>query len=331
MTTTAGITSFERMVLASASAIAFLSGSFEARAQDYPARTIRVVVPWPPGGIVDIAARAITDKAKADLKQPIVIENRAGAGGSIGAAAVAKADPDGYTLMFTTSALNMNASLGRAPYDVVRDFAPVVIVANSPLVLVSATTLGAKTVRELVTLAKSKPGQLTYASAGNGSPAHFAAELFRRRTGTEAAHVPYKGAPEAMTDVMAGRISYLFANAAVGLPQVQAGTVTALAITSSRRLQLLPHVPTMAEAGVADFNAEQWLGFLAPSRTPKPVVDLLAQVVKKALASDDLKATFTRNGMDVVADSSPETFAAFIKADFQNWSEVAKAANIKIE
>ena len=320
--------SFFRNVLAIWFAAVAMGIGCVASGQEYPSRNIRLVVPWPPGGIVDIAARTIADKAKEDLKQVFIVENRAGAGGSIGAAAVAKADADGYTLMFTTSALSMNASMGRAPYDVQRDFAPIVIVANSPLVLVTPSSLGTKTVAELVALAKAKPGQLTYASAGNGSPAHFTAELFKRRTGTEAAHVPYKGAPEAMTDVIAGRISYLFANAAVGLPQIQAGAVIALAITSDRRSALLPSVPTMAEAGISNFNADQWLGFLAPGATPRPVVALIARAVGKALGNEEVKAAFARNGMDIVADSTPDSFATFLRADLQNWMQVAKEANI---
>lgn len=302
-----------------------------AYGQEYPSKNIRLVVPWPAGGIVDIAARTIADKAKTDLKQSFIVENRAGAGGSIGAATVAKADADGYTLMFTTSALNMNASMGRVPYDVVRDFTPIAIVAKSPLVLVTPNTLQLRTVSDLVTFAKAKPNEVTYASAGRGSPAHFAAELFKKRAEIEAAHVAYKGAPEAMTDVMAGRISFLFANAAVALPQVQAGSVTALAITSDRRSQLLPNVPTMSEAGMADFKADQWLGFLAPAATPKQLVELIANVVTKALSNGEVREILARNGIDVVADSTPEAFAAFMKDDFQNWVRVAKDANIKTD
>lgn len=311
--------------------VAGLSLATAAYGQDYPAKNIRLVVPWPPGGIVDIAARTIADKAKNDIKHSFIVENRAGAGGSIGAAAVAKADADGYTLMFTTSALNMNAAIGRVPYDVARDFAPIVIVAKSPLVLVAPNTLRLSTVNDLIALAKAQPNELTYASAGRGSPAHFAAELFKRRAKIEAAHVAYKGAPEAMNDVMAGRITFLFANAAVALPQVQAGSVTGLAIASDRRSPLLPDVPTMSEAGIADFNADQWLGFLAPAATPKPLVEHIANIVKKALGDAEVRATLARNGIEVVADSTPDAFASLMKDDLQNWVRVAKDANIKTD
>ncbi len=301
----------------------------DARAQSYPDRNIRVIVPWPPGGLVDIAARTITDKAKDDLKQSFIIENRAGAGGAIGAAAVAKADPDGYTLMFTTSGLTMNASLGKAPYDVVRDFTPILLIANVPQVLVTHNGLKVNSVGDLIGLAKAKPGEITYASAGLGSPAHFTAELFRQLAGISLIHVPYKGAPEAMNDLIGERIAFQFTNATVAVPQVQAGKIKALAISSERRSTLIPAVPTMKEAGFGNFNADQWLGVLAPARTPKLVVDTISAAMKKALGNEDVKSVLIRNAMEIDPASTPATFATFLEKDARTWVDVAKSAKLR--
>ena len=328
MTTGAARMSHLRTVLVAMSSATIITIGFGASAQDYPARNIRVVVPWPPGGLVDIAARTVTDKAKDELKQGFIIENRAGAGGSIGAAAVAKAEPNGYTLMFTTSGLTMNASMGKAPYDVVRDFTPILHVANAPLVLVTNKALKVGSVSDLVALAKAKPGELTSATAGLGSPAHFTTELFRQRTGISIAQVHYKGAPEAMNGLIGERIAFQFTNATVGIPQIQAGTIKALAITSDQRSRLVPDIPTMKEAGFVDFKADQWLGFLAPANLPKAVVTTLVAALQKALGSEEVRATLTRSAMEPESGSTPESFAALLKSDMQNWTEVAKASNL---
>lgn len=301
----------------------------EAIAQTYPARNIRVIVAWPPGGLVDIAARTITDKARDELKQSFIVENRAGAGGSIGAAAVAKAEPDGYTLMFTTSGLTMNAAMGKAPYDVVRDFAPILLIANVPQVLVTHKSLPVNTVADLVALAKSKAGELTYASAGLGSPAHFTTELFRQLVGITLIHVPYKGAPEAMNDLVGERIAFQFANATVAVPQIQAKSIKALAISSEQRSPLIPDVPTMRDAGFPNFNANQWVGVLAPARTPKAVIDTIAASFKKALANKDVRSVLERNAMDIDGKGTPELFAALVAGEIKTWTEVAKTANIR--
>lgn len=313
-------------------AAAVLLTASDVAMADYPTRYIRLVVPWPAGGLVDIAARTIADKAKDDLGYSLIIENTTGAGGSIGAAAVARAEPDGYTLLFTTSALNMNASIrSKMPYDAERDFIPIVAVATAPLILATNSELSVKSATELVALAKAKPGEITYASPGIGSPAHFAGEMLRQRTGINIRHIAYKGAPEAMNDMIAARIGFQFANVAVGIPMIQSGQIVGLAITSDHRSKLLPNVPTMKEAGFDDFESNQWLGFLAPAKTPKAVIDRIAEVVTKALANDAVKAAFARSGMDIVTGSTPESFATLMRADFKNWSDVAKAANIEIK
>ena len=231
-----------------------------ASAQDYPARPVRVLVPWPAGGIVDLAARTVGERLQSALGQTFITDNRAGAGGVTGADVVAKAAPDGHTLVFTTSALNMNAALGgKLPFDVTQDFEPVAVVAYAPGILVVHPGLGVRTTQELIALAKARPGKLSYASAGNGSPAHLSAELFKSMLGLDILHVPYKGAPPAMIDQIAGRVDVQFANPAVALPQIKAGKLVALAVTSTRRFGPLPEVPTMAEAGVPNFEADQWL------------------------------------------------------------------------
>lgn len=301
-------------------------------AQGWPEKSVKVIVPWPPGGIVDAVGRIVGAKLQIALGQTFVIMNRPGAGGIVGAEAVAKAEPDGYTLLLTTSALNMNAALQpNLSFDVLKDFEPVVVATTAPSVLVVHPSLPVKNVRDLIALAKSKPGKLTYASAGNGTPAHLSAELLKTMTGIDAVHVPYKGAPPAMLDQVAGRVDFHFANATVALPQIKAGHVRALAITSRARSPLMPDIPTMAEAGVPGFEASQWVGFLAPRGTPKAIVDRLAVEVNKALARQDVKADLAKQGMDVDGTSTPEAFAKFMKVDLAKWADVVKKAHVKVD
>ncbi|HEY5637734.1 MAG TPA: tripartite tricarboxylate transporter substrate binding protein [Burkholderiales bacterium] len=308
-----------------------LAASLNVGAQAYPDKPIKVVVPWPPSGIVDIAGRVIGEKVQAELGQTIIIENKPGAGGMIGADIVARSDPDGYTLLLTSTALNMNTALGRKmSVDVSKAFSTIRVVAWAPSILVAYPGLKLSSVNNLVSLAKSKPGELTYASAGNGSPAHFAAEMFRSEVGIDVVHVPYKGAPPAMNDQIAGRVTFHFANATVALPQIKAGKVTALAITAGKRSALVPNVPTMAEAGYPDFKASQWLGYFAPAGTPKEIVERLAAAIGKALENPDVRTALERQAMDVESDSSPEAFAALMKTDLARWQAVVKKANIKV-
>jgi tripartite-type tricarboxylate transporter receptor subunit TctC len=261
-----------------------------------------------------------------------VVENRPGAGGVVGADAVAKAAPDGYTLVLTTSALNMNAALRHnLPFDVTKDFEPIVIAATAPSILVVRAGLPVKNVKELIALAKAQPGKLTYASAGNGTPAHLSAELFKTMTGTDILHVPYKGAPPAMVDQIAGRVDIQFANPTVALPHIKDGKIRALAMTSAARSPLQPDLPTMSEAGVPGFEASQWLGFLAPRGTPKAVVDRLAGAINKALADPEVKAALAKQGMDVVLTSTPQSFAADMKRDLAKWVDVVKRANVTVD
>lgn len=303
-----------------------------ALAQNYPSKPVKVVVPWPAGGLVDVAGRVVGEKLQAATGQPFVIDNKPGAGGNIGADQVAKAAPDGYTIALTTSALTMNAALRtKAPFDVPADFEPIALVAFAPSLLVVHPSMGVKSVQELVSAARATPGKLTYASAGPGTPAHLSAELFKSMLGLDIVHVPYKGAPPAMTDQIAGRVDFHFANAAVALPQVKAGKVRALAVTSGSRFAQAPDTPTMAEAGVPNFEADQWIGFLGPRALPKSMVDRLAAEIGKALANDSVRTALAHSGMSAAAQGTPAGFSAYLRQDLAKWSAVVKAANIQPE
>lgn len=308
------------------------AATLPAVASEYPDKPVRLVVPWPAGGLVDIAARTSGTTLQAALGQPFVVENRPGAGGSIGADAVAKATPDGYTLLLTTSALNMNAAIKRLPsYSVANEFIPIAAVAYAPSVLVVRSALGVSSVQELIALAKSKPDKLSYASAGQGSPAHLYGELLKSMAGVEMLHVPYKGAPQAINDLIAGEVDVLFANAAVALPQIKGGRVRALAVTSAQRFAALPDLPTMAEAGLPKFNADQWLAILAPRSTPPAIVQRLRAEVDKMITRDDVRATLSQSGMTPASASTPAEFTASLNREFEIWLSVVKSANIKPE
>jgi len=310
-----------------------LSGAgLPGQAQEFPTRPVRVVVPWPPGGLVDVAARVVAKELQASTGQPFVVDNKPGAGGVIGADMVAKAAPDGYTLTLTTSALNMNAALGqKLPFDAAADFAPIAAVAYAPSIVVIHPGVNARTVLELVALARSRPGKLTYASAGIGSPAHLSAELFKSIMGLDILHVPFRGAPQAIAEVMAGRVDLLFANATVALPQIKAATVRPLAVTGAQRFSATPELPTMVEAGVRDFEADQWLGILAPRGTPGAVLARLRAEIDKALGNDEVRSTLARSGMTTAGVASAEQFAAYVREDLAKWKEVVRKAAIKAE
>ena len=285
-------------------------------AQEYPSKPVHMVVPWPAGGLVDIAARIAAKELQAGMGQPVVIDNKPGAGGVIGADIVAKSTPD--------------AALDRKlPFNVSADFAPIAAFAYAPSVLVVHPSAGIGSVADLVARAKARPGKLTYASAGTGSPAHLSGELLKTMAGIDLLHVPYKGAPQAITDLIAGRVDTQFANATVALPQIKAGTVRPLAVTSARRFAALPDVPTLAEAGLPNFEADQWLGILAPAGTPAKVLQRLRAETDKALAKEEVRAALAQSGMTVARAATLPEFAAYIKQDLDKWAQVVKAANIK--
>ena len=301
-------------------------------AKDYPDRPVKLIVPWPAGGLVDIAGRVTSKTLQTSLSQPFIVDNKLGAGGILGADSVAKAPADGYTLLLTTSALNINNAIRISqPYDVANDFVPISLIAWSPFVLVASQSLGVTSVQELIQLAKSKPGKLTYASAGVGSPAHLSGELFKSMAGIDILHVPYKGAPQAMTDLISGQVDLLFANSSVALSQIKAGKVRPIAVTSLQRYKGLPDVPTMNEAGVAKFEADQWLCIFAPAGTPPAVQVLLRNEFEKSLNNIEVRSTLEQNGMSVAAASTQAELAAFLKQDREKWVRVVKSANIPRE
>jgi len=306
--------------------------SLPASAQDYPDKPIRLVIPWPAGGLVDIAGRTTAKMLQPSLKQAIVVENKLGAGGILGADSVAKAPADGYTLLLTTSALSINAVLRtKMPFDMSADLAPIALIAWAPSVLVASPLLKVASVQELIALAKTKPGKLTYASAGVGSPAHLSAELFKTLAGIDLLHVPYKGAPQAMTDVIAGEVDLLFANATVAIPQIKANKIRALAVTSAKPYAGLPDLPTMAQAGVLQFEADQWLGIFAPSGTPEAILTLLHREIGKALVNGEVRTTLEQNGMTTATLASRNDFKNFLAQDKEKWAGVVSQANIPKE
>ncbi len=320
-----------RAALATLAAAALLGTAGLAQAA-FPDKPLRIVVPWPAGGLVDIPARLVGEKLAAALGQQVLVDNKTGAGGAIGADMVAKAAPDGYTLLVTTSAMSINQALGiRQPFDPIQDFQPVAVLATAPLILVTTPGKGVDSVAGLLDKARKAPGRLTYASAGNGTPAHLAGEWLKAVENVDVVHVPYRGAPPAMVDQVAGRVDFHFSNAAVGLPQIAAGKVTALAIASPRRLEQLPQVPTMIEAGVKDFDTEQWIGLLAPKGTPPALVQRLNELVRDAISAPDVRAAMARAGMVPATPASVEAFGATVRADLDKWTQVVKTTGIKLD
>jgi tripartite-type tricarboxylate transporter receptor subunit TctC len=297
-------------------------------AQNYPSRPIKIIVPFTPGSGTDIVARAVGDKLNAALGQPVVIENRPGAGGTIGGALVAAATPDGYTLLVHSSGHTVNPSIyPNLSYDTAHDFAGITTLAVLPNVLIISPEKNIKSVKELVALAKAKPGELNYGSAGTGSATHMNAEKFRVMAGFDAVHVPFKGTPEAMTETMTGRIDYFFAPLVSALPLVTDGKVLALAVGSASRSPLLPQVPTTVEAGVPGSDYNFWVGLLAPSKTPPAIIARLNDETLKVLQSPEMKERLNTLGAEPWP-MKPAQFDAYIKEEIVSIGKLVKAANI---
>ncbi|SKA34269.1 Tripartite-type tricarboxylate transporter, receptor component TctC [Enhydrobacter aerosaccus] len=302
-----------------------------ARGQAYPNRPIRIVVPYSAGGGADTTARLIAPKLQEALGETIVIDNRPGAGGVIGDDVVAKSPPDGYTLLIGAFAHAVNPSLlPKMPFKTPDDFAPISLLVTVPELLVITPSHPAKTVADLVAMAKAQPGKLFYASSGNGSAQHLAAELFKMRTGTDIGHVPYKGGGLAVADVAAGHVPFYFGNMSSALPQARAGRVRALAVTSPQRSPAAPEIPTMAEAGVPGCEISEWNALMAPAGTSPEVIERLHVEVAKIMRMPDIKEKFADLGADTIG-STPQELATFLAAEMAKWAEVVKAANIKIE
>jgi len=302
-----------------------------ALAQEYPAKAIRVVVPFPPGGGTDYMGRAVMQKVGESLGTTVVIDNRPGAGSSIGTEIVARSPADGYTVLIISGAHAINPSIyAKLPYDSVRDFAPVTMFASGPALLVVHPSVPAKSVKELIALAKARPGQINYASAGIGTPPHLSGELFKTMAGINMVHVPYKGNGPAYTDLIGGQVTVMFPNVSTAMAHVRAGKLRALAVTTKNRTPSAPELPTISEAGVPGYDVSSWYGLLAPAGTPPAVVSKLQTEIAKVLRSPDVSKNLTSQGLDLVGNT-PDEFAAIIRSEIVKWAKVAKASGARAD
>jgi len=314
-----------------ACAVACVAASGLAMAQDYPNRPVKLVVPYPPGGPTDIVARVVAQKLQEQMGQPFVIDNKPGAGANTGAEAVARSTPDGYTLLVATTAHAINPSLfSKLSYQLLKDLAPVSQLTSGPLVIVANPALPAQNIQELIALAKGKSGGLNFGSSGNGQSTHLSAELFSAMAGIKMSHVPYKGSAPALTDVMAGQTDLMFDTMLSAMPHVKAGKLKALAITSSQRSPVAPHLPTVAESGLPGYEAIAWNGLLAPAGTPKEVVARLNAELKKVLENPDVRQRFEAQGF-AASWNSPATFGSFLQAEVDKWAKVVQVSGAKID
>ena len=309
-----------------------LGAAMPSWAQTYPAKPVRMVVPFPPGGATDILARVVGQKLGEYLGQPVVIENRGGAGGNIGAEVVAKAPPDGYTVLFSTSGvIVVNPNLYRKmTFDPIRDFAPVAMAATHGNLLLVHPSLPVKSVKDLIALARAKPGQLNYGSGGVGTSPHLAAELFKVMTGTDLVHVPYKGGNPSVTGLLSGEVGLMFASIPSVLQHARSGRLRALAITSAQRSAVAPNLPTVAEAGVPGYQVDIWLGVLVPTGTPREVIARLNGGIIKALTAPEVKERLEPEGFEPSA-MSPDEFARHIRAELPVWAKVVQAAKLRAD
>jgi tripartite-type tricarboxylate transporter receptor subunit TctC len=311
---------------------ALLAATMSALAQEYPTKPLRLIVPFPPGGGNDILARTAAQHLSQINGQQIIVDNRGGAGGLIGAELAARAVPDGYTI-FLASIGNLAftpALHAKLPYDPIKDFAPVTRLATSAFLLVVTPSVAAKSVKELIALARAKPGTLNYASAGQGSSLHLTAEIFKLATATDLVHVAYKGSAPALTDLIAGQVQLMFGTMPATLPQAKSGKLRALGVSSAKRAAAAPDVPTIAEAGVAGFEVLNWYGIVLPAGAPQSVVRKLSQDLLAALASPAMIESLNAQGLEA-AGGAPSEFAAFIKSEIVKYAKVVKAANIRAE
>jgi tripartite-type tricarboxylate transporter receptor subunit TctC len=318
-----------RVILAAPAA---LVGGRAAAQQGWPTRPLRVINPWPPGGPADIICRPLTQKLSESLGQTVVMENRPGANGTIGANLVARAAPDGYTLFFShVGPISISPVFAtNLPYDPLRDFAPITQGLSVPQIIAVAPSLGVRSLADLVALARARPGALAFGSSGIGSSLHMAGELLKLRAGIDMTHIPYSGAAPAVTDLIAGRIQVLIADFPALLGQVQAGTLPALAVTSAERLDVLPAVPTAVEAGVPGMRSENWYGLLAPAATPPERIAILHDAARAALEDEATRQLLVERG-GLVVGSSPADFGAFIRTTHASWGEVVRATGVRLE
>lgn len=321
----------DRRRLLAALAAAALSGPGAVQAQGYPDHPIRFIVPYPPGGGTDVIARIVQGKLQAALGQNIIIDNKGGAGGSVGTDIVAKAPADGYTVLFTLNSHTVNPAIyAKLPFDTLKDFEPVGTVASLPQILVAHPQFAANTVAELIALAKAKPDTLAYASVGVGSPGHLAGELFKLRTGTQMTHVPYRGGGPAVTDVMGGQVPLLWVSIPAAAQHVKSGKLKALGVSTLKRSAAFPDVPTLQEAGVADFEVDSWYAMFVPAKTPKPAIAKLNQALNTALQDLELRDKLLAQGSEAVG-GTPEALGQTVNVELVKWAKLAKDASIKAE
>ncbi|HET7159645.1 MAG TPA: tripartite tricarboxylate transporter substrate binding protein [Burkholderiales bacterium] len=303
-----------------------------ALAQSYPSKTVRMIVPFPPGGTTDILGRLAAQKLSEALGHQVIVDNRPGAGGNIGAELAAKSPADGYTLLAAPgSTLTIHPSLyAKLPFDPLRDFAPITMLAAVPNLLVVHPSLPVKSVKDLIALAKAKPGELNYASTGAGQSTHLSMELFKNMAGVKITHVPYKGSAPAISDLMGGHVLLMFDNMPSALPQAKAGKLRGVAVSTSKRSPVMPSVPTVSESGLPGFEVSVWFSVLAPANTPREIIDRLNAVLVKALHTPDMRERLASQGAEAIGNT-PEAFAAQMKADIAKWAKVVRDSNIKLD
>lgn len=317
------------MALCVTLALSVLTTPYDAAAQQFPSKPIRLIISAPAGGPRDIQARLIGPKLQDALGQPLIVDNRGGASGIIGNDLVAKAQPDGHTLLMLTLSHAVTATLyPKLPYDSINDFTYITSVTSGPGLLVVNLSLPAKTVAEFVEYVRARPGKVFYGTAGSGTPSHLAVELLKILTRTEMVHVPYKGMAAAMTDVISGQVQVSIPTIPAGLQHAKAGRLRALAVTSVHRSSVAPEVPTMIEAGIPGYSASNWYGIAAPAKTPRPIVMRLNQAIRATMATPDLAERLIALGLEP-ATSSPEEFSAFVKSEVDKWAKVVKASGLK--
>jgi tripartite-type tricarboxylate transporter receptor subunit TctC len=319
------------VIVASLAALGMTFAAGTVLAQAYPSKPVKIVVPFGAGGPADIYARAIAQRLSEPLGQQVIVEDRPGAGSALGTDVVAKSAPDGYTLVMISNTHTINETLNpKLPYNLLRDFTPITQVNVMPNVLVVSPTAKVNSVKELIALAKANPGKLNYASSGPGTPYHLAAELFKAMTDTQIVHIPHKASGEARASVLGGQVEMMFDSLPTTMQQIKAGKLKGLAITSLKRSPLLPDLPTMSEAGVPGYEADLWLGLMAPAGTPPAVINRLNEETVKILQRADVRASFLQQGTEPIGNT-PAQFADFLKADIEKWGKVVKFSGAKVE
>jgi tripartite-type tricarboxylate transporter receptor subunit TctC len=322
----------QKSLLRTAALLAVCAAALPVLAQSYPSKPIRLIVPFPPGGGNDIVARTINIKLPSLLGQNLIIDNRAGAGGNLGAELAAKAPPDGYTLLIANNSLTINLSLyAKLPYEPFRDFAPIAMGATSPNMIVVHPALPARNVKELIALAKAKPGQMTFATPGPGTPTHLAGELFRSRAGIDVLQVHYKGAGPLMVDQIGGHVMVSFTAPIVSKPHVDSGKLRAIAITTEKRWSGMPNLPSVAESGFPGFDVYAWFAFFAPAGTPREIINRIAADIGRVQQMPEIRERLASQGIETGATGTPEGFGAFLKKDFELWDKLIKQQGIRLE